>query len=351
MDPGKVRAVVDWPQPTSRVQLQRFLGFGNYYLHFIRGYSTLASPLSALTSPKVPFTWSPAAYRAFQYLKHHFSTAPILVHPDPSRQFVVEADSFCISHVLSFLLLQLTARSLPAVHHGYVGQDYSRQKSIGNMSLEQIDPLSVKSYPLCMRQPHRLLRESHHLRHGGRMQYNIFLKGIGLTLDQALQFWRSEFVKGKVDADKFDKAYAYSIHHMFGKEGKRTDYTPYSCMKVILSNLLSQGDQHGCPFRHSAPELLKQKLRSYKVSPSCISQVGNALACQKYSKLSHSIEDSGLSLNHTNQYLMECQKLLGGPVAGVKVEVEDNPTPGPGNLFQKVAAEMAEDLDSFFQDA
>uniref|UniRef100_A0A4W5NN01 ribonuclease H n=1 Tax=Hucho hucho TaxID=62062 RepID=A0A4W5NN01_9TELE len=54
MDPGKVKAVVDWPQPTSRVQLQRFLGFANFYRHFIRDYSTLAAPLSALTSPKVP---------------------------------------------------------------------------------------------------------------------------------------------------------------------------------------------------------------------------------------------------------------------------------------------------------
>lgn len=29
----------------------------------------------------------------------------------------------------------------------------------------------------------------------------------------------------------------------------------------------------GCPFRHSDPELLKQKLQFYKVSPSGISQV------------------------------------------------------------------------------
>lgn len=50
---------------------------------------------------------------------------------------------------------------------------------------------------------------------------------------------------------QFDKAYAYSIRHMFGKEGKRTDYTPYSCMKVILSNPPSQGDYHGehSPFK------------------------------------------------------------------------------------------------------
>lgn len=32
---------------------------------------------------------------------------------------------------------------------------------------------------------------------------------------------------------------------MFGKEGKRADYTPYSCMKVILSNAPGQGDHHG----------------------------------------------------------------------------------------------------------
>lgn len=34
------------------------------------------------------------------------------------------------------------------------------------------------------------------------MQYGLFLKGIGLSLEQALQFWRLEFIRGKVDADK-----------------------------------------------------------------------------------------------------------------------------------------------------
>ncbi|GAA6101469.1 DNA primase large subunit isoform X1 [Tachysurus ichikawai] len=119
---------------------------------------------------------------------------------------------------------KLTARSLPAVQsderlqpllnhlsHAYVGQDYSIQKNIGKVSLEQIDPLSTKSFPLCMRQLHKALRENHHLRHGGRMQYGLFLKGIGLTLDQALQFWRSEFVKGKVDTDKRGNVYSQLI--------------------------------------------------------------------------------------------------------------------------------------------
>jgi hypothetical protein len=73
------------------MQLQCFLEFANFYHDFILGYNTLVAPLSALTSTKVPFTWSPAADRAFQDLKHCLTTAPILVYPDPSRQFVVKA--------------------------------------------------------------------------------------------------------------------------------------------------------------------------------------------------------------------------------------------------------------------
>jgi DNA primase large subunit len=34
------------------------------------------------------------------------------------------------------------------------------------------------------------------------MQYGLFLKGIGLTLEQALQFWKQEFIRGKMDPDK-----------------------------------------------------------------------------------------------------------------------------------------------------
>jgi hypothetical protein len=61
MDLDKMRVVVVWPQPTSRVQLQLFMTFANFYCRFIRGYSTLASYLSAFTSPKVQFMCSPAA--------------------------------------------------------------------------------------------------------------------------------------------------------------------------------------------------------------------------------------------------------------------------------------------------
>ncbi len=93
MDPDKVQAVVNWPTPDSRKALQRFLGFANFYRRFIRNYSQLAAPLTALTSTKTMFRWSSSAEAAFSKLKSCFVSAPILVAPDPSRQFVVEVDA------------------------------------------------------------------------------------------------------------------------------------------------------------------------------------------------------------------------------------------------------------------
>lgn len=61
MDPAKVSAVVDWPIMESRKQLQRFLGFANFYQWFIRNYSSVAAPLTCLTSIRRAFEWTPEA--------------------------------------------------------------------------------------------------------------------------------------------------------------------------------------------------------------------------------------------------------------------------------------------------
>jgi len=44
---------------------------------------------------------------------------------------------------------------------------------------------------------------------------------------------------------QFDKQYSYGVRYNFGKEGKRIDYTPYSCIKIITSNPPATGDYHG----------------------------------------------------------------------------------------------------------
>ncbi|KAL0198667.1 hypothetical protein M9458_007207, partial [Cirrhinus mrigala] len=94
MDDNKVSAVLQWPRPQTLKELQRFLGFANFYRRFIRGFSQVAAPLTSLTRKgTTKLVWTPASEQAFQELKTRFTSAPILRHPDPSKQFVVEVDA------------------------------------------------------------------------------------------------------------------------------------------------------------------------------------------------------------------------------------------------------------------
>ncbi|KAK3556521.1 hypothetical protein QTP70_008291 [Hemibagrus guttatus] len=75
-------------------ELQRFLGFANFYRHFICNYSSVAGPLTSLLRGKPKrLAWTDQARAAFQQLKDCFTTAPILRHPDPDLPFVVEVDA------------------------------------------------------------------------------------------------------------------------------------------------------------------------------------------------------------------------------------------------------------------
>ncbi|KAI2656084.1 Transposon Tf2-8 polyprotein [Labeo rohita] len=94
MDQGKVSAIQEWPQPITVKELQRFLGFSNFYRRFIKDYSSITAPLTSLLrgKPKA-LNWNPSAHKAFQQLKEIFSTAPLLHHPDPELPFTVEVDA------------------------------------------------------------------------------------------------------------------------------------------------------------------------------------------------------------------------------------------------------------------
>jgi DNA primase large subunit len=59
--------------------------------------------------------------------------------------------------------------------------------------------------------------------------------------------------------EKFEKEYAYAVRHAYGKEGKRVDYTPHTCMKCISSNP-GAGEHHGCPYKTFGEEGLRAAL-------------------------------------------------------------------------------------------
>ncbi len=94
MDERKVQAVINWPRPLTIKELQCFLGFANFYRRFIRNFSTTAAPLTSMVMKgQQCLVWTPTALSAFQELKERFNSAPILRHPDPELEFILEVDA------------------------------------------------------------------------------------------------------------------------------------------------------------------------------------------------------------------------------------------------------------------
>ena len=92
IDPGKVKGVTDWPVLKSCKKLQGFLGFLNFYHHFIKNFSKVAHPLNALTSKKIPFEWMTEYQTAFEQLKEKITTAPALRMSNDEDPFQIETD-------------------------------------------------------------------------------------------------------------------------------------------------------------------------------------------------------------------------------------------------------------------
>ncbi|XP_017875247.1 DNA primase large subunit-like [Ceratina calcarata] len=180
--------------------------------------------------------------------------------------------------------------------------------------IEKLDELSKTSYPLCMRVLHEALKTNHHLKNGGRIQYGLFIKGIGVTLEDSLRFWKTEFTR-KIDPEKFERNYAYTIRHTYGKAGKQTNYTPLGCPK-IMNSAVGPGEYHGCPYKHMDPASLKQKLFNYGVPPATIGEIAELvkernyhIACAAYFKAAHN-QLPEKPILHPNGYFMESRAIL-----------------------------------------
>lgn len=210
---------------------------------------------------------------------------------------------------------------IKGLHNSYIGKDYTINKD-ADIPIESLDQLSLKSYPPCMKMCHDSLRSTHHLKYHGRLQLGLFLKGIGVTLEDSLRFWREEFTK-TMEPDKFDKSYAYGIRYNYGKEGSRTNWTPHSCLKIINASVGSQ-DICGCPFKLWDPVEMRTKLISYGLNAVNVQDVISyatkghyQIACGRYFELIHNnkLEEG---INHPNGYFENSQIVMGAREAKQK---------------------------------
>ncbi|GFW55496.1 hypothetical protein TNCV_118801 [Trichonephila clavipes] len=86
----KIKAIADFPRPTTKTHVRSFLGLVGYYSHYIPNYSTIASPLTDALKGKIKkekITWDEKCGKAFEELKAKLVTQPILFAPDFATEF------------------------------------------------------------------------------------------------------------------------------------------------------------------------------------------------------------------------------------------------------------------------
>jgi DNA primase large subunit len=220
----------------------------------------------------------------------------------------------------------------------YLGRDFGGGGATGGaegsasaVTLKDLVPASKQSFPLCAKNLFDAVKREHHLRHEGRRQLQLYMTGIGLSLEEAMLFWKTEFCK-KIPAEKFEKEYAYAVRHAYGKEGKRVDYTPHTCLKCISSNP-GAGEHHGCPYKTFGEESLTAALGALAIQPLKVRDIVQKakahhyqLACgMTFEAIHGKTMDEGVQ--HPNQYFEESRKALGF-VAGA---ADENAAKGNGS--------------------
>ena len=99
----KIQAVKNAPQPKNVAELRSFLGILNYYGKFLPNLSSKLAPLYRLLHKQTKWSWGREQEKAFTEAKNALQADALLVHFDPNKPLIVEADAsqYGIGAVLS----------------------------------------------------------------------------------------------------------------------------------------------------------------------------------------------------------------------------------------------------------
>jgi len=92
----KVKAIRDWPKPTTITEVKSFHGLASFYRRFVKDFITIAAPLTEIIKKDVGFRWREEQETAFNTLKDKLSSAPLLLLPDFSKTFEIKCDASSI---------------------------------------------------------------------------------------------------------------------------------------------------------------------------------------------------------------------------------------------------------------
>ncbi|ELP83528.1 DNA primase large subunit, putative [Entamoeba invadens IP1] len=96
---------------------------------------------------------------------------------------------------------------------------------------------SLGMFAPCAFSIYRRFKREKHLKHFGKLQLVLFLKGMGLDMDGTKKYID--------EVERLDKDAIYAIEHAYGKVGGKKDYSSYGCVGLMSHNR-NVGDCDGC---------------------------------------------------------------------------------------------------------
>ncbi|KAL3230606.1 DNA primase large subunit [Nakaseomyces bracarensis] len=218
-------------------------------------------------------------------------------------------------------------RLIPILNHlssGYTIADAGSFDQFGNNQDNEINAKSVwsedisKHYPLDVKNLFYGLKENAHLRYHGRQQLTLFLKGIGLSIDEAMKFWHDAFTRNnKMSTERFNKEYRYNIRHNYGLEGNRINYKPWDYRTILSKPRPNRGEYHGLPFRDWNRDKLTNELSKMGLTNQQITDVLDScdrheytIALTKVFEMTHNVpENESMHITHPNLYFERSRQL------------------------------------------
>jgi len=105
MDLVKIAGVNAWPTPKNVTEVQRVVGFFNFYCPFMKGFAHITHPLHQLTKKNQEWRWGKEEQEAFDKLKALVTKEPVLAHANLQDQFELEVNAS--GYVVGVVLLML----------------------------------------------------------------------------------------------------------------------------------------------------------------------------------------------------------------------------------------------------
>src|SRR5712672_3716053 len=103
IDPAKLAGIRDWPTTLKNVkEVRSTLGLLGYHCPWIPNFSKIAKPLTDLLGKGREFAWDQVCEDAVKKLIGLVTSEPVIIPPDPDRQFIlyVDASQFATGAVL-----------------------------------------------------------------------------------------------------------------------------------------------------------------------------------------------------------------------------------------------------------